>query len=230
MPAPGATAGGWTRPPTAQEFALDYLLHSIRTGRLAAGEQVSAEVVAGQIDVSHVPVREAIRRLEGRGVLTHVPRKGHFVTELNVADLDSLVVLGRLLETEALHSAVPAITDGQITRMQATIDQSRAVVGVDAFAVAAQAGAFHSILLEKGVPRLLLRQLDLLWSGMEAYRHFYYALSVYQTATCDEHGAILQALQHRDVDATIEAFNSHRISINTAMKQLPPFSEAESDV
>lgn len=218
--------GGWGRPKAAQEVALDYLLYAIRTGELAAGEQVSPEAVASQVQLSHVPVREAIRRLEGRGVLTHVPRKGHFVAELNLDDLEMLAVLGRMLETEALERAVPVITDDQVQRMRATIERSRGLVGVDGATVQAEAGAFHAILLERGVPRLLQRQLDLLWSGMEAYRHFYYARSEYQTATCEEHEAILDAVADRDVARTVEVFNAHRVSVAHATRLVAPFAES----
>lgn len=218
-------SSGWGAPRAAHEVALDFLLHAIHTGALAVGEQVSPEAIANQIDLSHVPVREAIKRLEGRGILTHIPRKGHFVTELEIHDIDSMLTLGKLLETLALEYAVPAITDDQIVRLRATIERSRLAVGHDAAAVQAEADEFHAIILERGVPRPLLRQIALLWSGMAAYRHFYYARPEYQIATCDEHAAILAALQKRDVVLAVERFNNHRANVTEATKHVAPFTE-----
>lgn len=223
-----AAASGFGRPKAANDLALEFVLHAVRTGHLRAGDQVSPEVIATQLQISHVPVREAIRRLEGRGVLTHVPRKGNFVTELNLEDMETLVVLGRLLETEALERAVPLITDDQLERMQKTIALSRPLVGSDPIGIAAASREFHGILLERGVPRLLLRQLDLLWGSMEAYRHLYYDEAVHQEATCVEHQAILDALTQRDVEKTVDVFNQHRTSINDAITQLPPFADPQS--
>lgn len=216
---------GWGVPKAAHEVALDYLLHAIRTGLLAVGEQVSPEAIASQISLSHVPVREAIKRLEGRGVLTHVPRKGHFVTELDIDDIDAMLTLGNMLETLALEYAVPVITDDQIMRLRATIERCRSEVGHDAAAVQAEADEFHAIILERGIPRPLLRQIALLWSGMAAYRHFYYARTTYQIATCEEHAAILAAIEKRDIAQTIETFNIHRANVTRATKHLAPFTE-----
>lgn len=226
MPSNAPLAGGthsWTgRPTSAQEVAMEFLLHGLRTGRYRAGDQIIPEAVAEEVGVSHVPVREAVRKLEGRGTLTHRPRKGYFVTELDVDDLDTIVLLGELLENEALRRALPEITEDQITRMRTAIDNSRALQGQDPVGVVAANRVFHEVMFERGVPKLLLHHLSLLWSMMEPYRPLLYSVEQNQNASCLEHAAILTAIANRDIDAALSAYNEHRLNIFTAMRNLIP--------
>jgi DNA-binding GntR family transcriptional regulator len=55
------------------------LAEEVRSGRLAAGEHLSAQGLADRFEVSRSPVAEALRELAARGVLRHEARKGYFV-------------------------------------------------------------------------------------------------------------------------------------------------------
>ncbi len=212
---------------TAQEAAMEFVLEGLRTGRYRAGDQVVPEYVATEVGISHVPVREAVRTLEGRGTLTHVPRKGYFVSKLDTEDLDALGTLGELLETEALHRALPAITPDQIERMHDAITAGRSHVGRDPIGVATACRDFHNVMLERGVPKLLSRHLSMMWSTMEPYRPVLYASQVNQESCCDEHAAILEAIERRDVGEAVRAYDQHRANILLAVRQQVWFSDLD---
>jgi DNA-binding FadR family transcriptional regulator len=73
-----------------QEHALEWLRRAIVAGELRPGERVGQDEVAERIGVSIVPVREALRVLEQEGQLTYIPRRGYFVVDLRVADLEEI--------------------------------------------------------------------------------------------------------------------------------------------
>ena len=60
--------------------------------------------------MSLIPVREALHALAGEGLVTYRPRRGYVVTELDLADLEEVYRLRRLLETDALRRGVPRAT------------------------------------------------------------------------------------------------------------------------
>lgn len=222
------TSAPWqARAKGAQEVAMEYLLHQLHSGRFRAGEQIVPEAIAAEIGVSHVPVREAIRTLEGRGTLTHRPRKGYFVTELDIEDLDTLATLGDLLETEALRRCVPVIDADQISRMSGAIDEGRSQVGESPIAVAAACRSFHRIMLERGVPRLLHTHLNLMWSSMEPYRPLLYAAVPNQQASCAEHEEILAAIADGDLARAIQAYDEHRNNVLGALRVLIELARPE---
>ena len=77
------------------------LADAIIAGRLSPGERVVEAALARQLKVSRSPIREAARRLEQRGLLVSHPRRGFFVRELSVREVDELYELRLCLETYA---------------------------------------------------------------------------------------------------------------------------------
>jgi DNA-binding GntR family transcriptional regulator len=53
----------------------------------------------GQLQIGRTPIREAIRRLEQEGLVDVVPRRGVFVTNVNIRDLASLTEVRLVMET-----------------------------------------------------------------------------------------------------------------------------------
>ena len=90
------------RPPTAQEAVLAELRRAIAAGELRPGEQVLQDALAERFGVSRVPLREALKILEGEGQVTYRPHRGYFVAELDLDDLREVYRIRDLLETEAI--------------------------------------------------------------------------------------------------------------------------------
>jgi DNA-binding GntR family transcriptional regulator len=76
----------------------DYLYNAIRTGDIKAGQTLTERDLAEKIGVSRTPVREAIRKLEEQGLVTHVPHKGVKVITLTVEKVKQLYEVRELLE------------------------------------------------------------------------------------------------------------------------------------
>ncbi|MBZ5199802.1 GntR family transcriptional regulator [Planomicrobium chinense] len=76
----------------------DYLYNAIRTGDIKAGQTLTERDLANKIGVSRTPVREAIRKLEEQGLVTHVPHKGVKVVTLTVEKVKQLYEVRELLE------------------------------------------------------------------------------------------------------------------------------------
>jgi DNA-binding GntR family transcriptional regulator len=75
------------RPPTTQEAVLAELRRMIARGEIRPGAQIVQDALADELGVSRVPLREALKMLEGEGLVTYRPHHGYFVTELSLADL-----------------------------------------------------------------------------------------------------------------------------------------------
>lgn len=59
---------------------------SIATGEARPGERIKEGDIARELGVSQAPVREALKRLAHEGLVTYVPRRGNFVTEISAED------------------------------------------------------------------------------------------------------------------------------------------------
>ncbi len=196
---------------TAQERMLEALRSDVLTGTLRPGEQVVQEVIAEQHGVSRVPVREALQTLTSEGLITHLPHRGYFVTQLSIPDLLEVYRLRHLLETEALREAIPVLTDQDVARIEeraAAVDA--AAQRGDLAALTTANRDFHFAMFgAAGMPRLhrLLRQL---WDASDVYRSLYFQQAVNRVRVASEHAAMLDAVRQRDVETTILLHDEHR--------------------
>ncbi|HET6510197.1 MAG TPA: GntR family transcriptional regulator [Baekduia sp.] len=196
---------------TAQQHAVDALRGLIVGGALRPGARVNQEDLAADLGLSVAPIREALRVLEQEGQLTYLPRRGYFVTELNVTDLTEIYALRAVLEERAARHALPALDDEALERVRdAARECVDAAAGGDVAAELAANRRFHFGLLEAPDQPHTLRVIRLLWDSTEAYRAMYYNSPEERRASLDAHDAILAAATARDADALVVELHAHR--------------------
>src|SRR5579871_4439312 len=135
-------------PSTITQHALDGLRRAIVAGQLRPGSRIGQEEFAGQFGVSIAPVREALRILEQEGQVTYLPRRGYFVTALEIADLEEIYALRALLEARAARHAVASLDELGLERI--VLAATDFVNAVDTADVAAELEAnrrFHLTIL-----------------------------------------------------------------------------------
>jgi DNA-binding GntR family transcriptional regulator len=102
---------------------LAALRELIGTGQLGPGQQIVQETLSATLGVSRVPIREALRVLEGEGQVVHFPNRGYFVADLSVEDLKEVYRIRALLEDEALRAAVPLLTDDDLDYIENILEK-----------------------------------------------------------------------------------------------------------
>lgn len=196
------------RTPTAQDRAAAALRAAILEGELRPGARVSQERWAERVGVSLIPVREALRALAGEGLVTYRQRRGYAVTELDLAELEEVYRLRRVLETDALVRGVPRAATHDLETLAAAMEDCRA--GVDVGARLRANRRFHDLLHGLAGSRQLSRLIDLLWDSTEAYRALYYALPGEAEEADAAHAAILAAVARADVERVVALQDAHR--------------------
>lgn len=198
-------------PGTAQEHAVAALRSLIVAGDLQPGQRVNQEDLAAAIGLSVAPVREALRVLEQEGQLTYLPRRGYFVTELRLADLQEIYALRALLETRAARHALATLDAEALNRIAAAARDCRDAARCgDVAAELAANRRFHFGILEAPDQPHTLRVIRVLWDSTEAYRAMYYNAPEERDAANDAHDRILAALRARDADRLVEELDAHR--------------------
>ena len=192
------------RHPTAQEAVAEALRRAILERELKPGDPVRQEHLARRLGVSPIPVREALRVLEGEGRLAYLPRRGYVVAALDSDDLREVYALRDLLETEAVRAAVPRLTEEQLAAIRA------AAAEVEETGSLVANRRMHFLLLEAAQRPVLLRHIRMLWDSTEAYRALYYADEGNREAAQAEHRALLAALEARDTEAVVANLRAHR--------------------
>lgn len=199
-------------PATTPDHALDGLRQAIVAGELRPGQRVAQEDVAEALGISVAPVREALRVLEQEGQVTYFPRRGYFVTELRIEDLEEIYDLRRVLEARAVRRALPAFDQQALERMKlAAVDCVDAVGEGDVTAELDANRRFHFSIF--GIPDEphSTRLIRLLWDSTEAYRALYYNSPEERRRSIDAHDRILEAVHGREEAAVVIAeLDRHR--------------------
>ncbi len=206
------------RPPTAQEFVLSELRRAILSRELRPGEPIRQDALADRLGVSRVPLREALKVLEGEGQVVYRPRCGYKVADLSLDDLLEVYFIRRLLESEAVRQAVAKLTAEDLAALAAAQQEvEKASETQDVAAMAEANRRFHFGLFERcGMPRLV-RLIRLLWDATDAYRSLYYGQHSNRARVNREHRAILAALRRRDTERVVRLLEEHR---NHAVEEL----------
>jgi DNA-binding GntR family transcriptional regulator len=199
------------RPPTAQEAVLAELRRLITAGLLRPGQQIVQDALAVQFGVSRVPLREALKILEGEGQVTYVAHRGYFVTELSLSDLIEVYRIREILEAEAVSIAVPQMTAEDIHRLEGAERDVRAAAAIaDVVAMTSANRRLHFAILDAcALPRLVWL-IRLLWDATEVYRSVYYNDAHNREMVDSEHRALVAAVRAGDATAALVVLTEHR--------------------
>lgn len=119
------------------------------TLELAPGARISEQALAERIGVGRTPVREALQRLAGDGILVTRPRRGMLVREIDLATQLRVLEARRALEVTLIRLAARRRTAEQATRLEAVAEAFREIRGHDdPLPGLRQDRAFMDLLLE----------------------------------------------------------------------------------
>jgi DNA-binding GntR family transcriptional regulator len=202
---------------TTQEAVLGELRRAISDGELRPGAVIRPDVVAEALGVSRIPVREALKILEGERLVTHRPHAGYAVTSLSAAEIEEIYWLRGLLEGEALRRGLTRATeDDRVAARQSCVAAEQALARDDANAFSEHSRRFHTVILACcGMPRLM-RLLEGLWDATETYRPASQLDETGQAALQAEHRAMLEAFLDGDAQRLTDATDQHRAHLLVA--------------
>jgi DNA-binding GntR family transcriptional regulator len=190
------TAEAMEAAPTASRSGsvYEWLRERIINGTLPAGQRIREREVALELDVSRVPVREALPQLESEGYIVTIPRRGAVVTHLTVQGVTELFDVRASLEVLAARLAAGAIAAGADTRRLTGLlgDAGRALADNDGHLIADLNAQIHEEILELSGNALLKRLMSPVNGRLR--RLFHVAADRDQAVQHDEHSALVQAI------------------------------------
>ena len=189
------------------QSAYRRLLEDIRSGVLLPGARLRETDLADRLGISRTPVREAIRQLEADGLVTHLPRQGATIRNLDHAEVVELYEMRAVLEGTAARLAARAASDIELAELVSLNSELAATpAGPQAREVNRQ---FHRSLLDAARNRFLLKSMNALQKTMLILGPTTLAHPDRAMAAVAEHAAVLAALEARDSAAAEAAMRAH---------------------
>ncbi|HZE06726.1 MAG TPA: GntR family transcriptional regulator [Solirubrobacteraceae bacterium] len=154
---------------TLAEKAFDTLHTAIITGQLRPGTRLPIEELADLLEMSPMPIREAVRRLDAAGLVENIPHRGARVTELSVTDLTEVYEARIALELPAIRRAAERFTaehEAEARRRLRALHEA----DEESFAAASEAHTrFHFALYAAAGSAWLMRLILPVWETSERY-------------------------------------------------------------
>lgn len=108
---------------SAGEGAADLIRRAILDGTLRPGQRLTEEGLAGELQISRTPVREALRVLRAEGLIESAPYQGSTVRAYTIDDLDDIYQLRAVLEGHAARRAAQRITEEDVGTLKESCDR-----------------------------------------------------------------------------------------------------------
>lgn len=187
-----------------------FLTREIIFGRLRQGQRINEAELARHLGISRNPIREAIRRLEERGMLVLSPRRGAFVRTFTHKDVDDIFSFRIVVESFALEQGLVRMTAADLDEFRLCVmgmeqaadegDEPRLVEGDLAFhrricALSANHQTLHAFSNIEAELQLLITMAE---RRFESRR-----------AAAVDHWPVVEAMAIRDVNRAKDAIREH---------------------
>jgi DNA-binding GntR family transcriptional regulator len=185
------------------ETVYDRLRAAILAFELAPGERLPERSLEARFSASRTPVRAALQRLEGEGLVTRGER-GFAVAHLDLDDVRSLAELRLAIEPAAARLAVERASDAAIAELADALPHpSTAIEGV-------RAGAeLHAALAALGGNRFMAESVRSAMTRLERTRYLEVRDAAAREAAWREHQQILAAIAARDSETAVALLTAH---------------------
>jgi DNA-binding GntR family transcriptional regulator len=184
------------------DVVTERLEAAIISGELAPGSRVSELALANSLGVSRGPLREAIRRLEGRKLVERTPNIGVRIAELSIKDLNELLIVREALEGMACAQAAENISSTELDALSRLLDdhgkQKELQSGKGYYQESKDFDFHFRIARASGNERLVSMICGDLYHLLRVYRYKSSTLTGRATKALDEHRDIIEALKKRD--------------------------------
>jgi DNA-binding GntR family transcriptional regulator len=202
-----AGMSGWVpaAPQSRTTHVLEVLKSAILNGELAPGQALVEADIAARLGVSKTPVREALKSLEGTGLVVIRPYTGAIVRIFGDEDAAAIYDMRLLLEPEAVRRSVASRAD--LGEAAAAWERSQAAADGSERSIANR--EFHRALYRHCGNPLLIRTLDGLSDQIALISAGSWARSASWPHEAEEHARILDLARTGDADGAAALVRDH---------------------
>ena len=207
------------------EKVYNYIKTNIINLTYPPGYNLNLGQLSEKLGVSPTPIKDALSRLSGEGLVEIAPRKGTYVKELSLEDIHEIVQIRIILETAALEAIAAGLTDEQLSRFSAIFGKMLTLEVVERDAASYRAyveldGEFHLLFFQILGNQRLLNIYRNLNAHIQIGRFKLQDKMGKNPTTNPEHGAILEALRERNPEKAKEAVRRHLLSLDASLTAL----------
>lgn len=187
----------------------DVLADRILSGHLVAGARIKQDELADEFATSRIPVREALRILETRGLVVLKANAGAWVSSMTLRDLELSYEIRERIEPLLLAESLPRLSEDQVRHLGELQERIEENDDVERFLELDR--EFHWTSYAGNDAPHLAAMVARLWDTTQFYRRAYVKMTGGQGSWVinSEHRLLLEAIQRRDLDSATALLALH---------------------
>lgn len=195
--------------PVASQRVADIIAERILAGTLSPGTRIKQDELAEELNTSRIPVRDALRILETRGLVTLRANAGAKVASMTLKDLEISYEIRERVEPLLLADSIPNLTKSDVEQMALLADQMEETTDVERFLNLDR--QFHWISYRGHDAPQLAQIVERLWDTTQGYRREYVklALSFGARNVAAEHRLMIEAVARGDAETATAVLVLH---------------------
>ncbi|BER92943.1 GntR family transcriptional regulator [Atrimonas thermophila] len=195
---------------TLSNKIYEILLNKIINGEIKPGTRLIERDLAEEFGVSRTPIREALNRLAKDDLIEVMPHRGAYVKGLKAEDIIEIYDIRASLERLALRLAIPSIPPSEIKRLKHMVESDtlntkeneiQHLVTIDR--------EFHRLIASCCNNKRLVALLENLANVVNVFRMMDAPIEDRAKKALQEHLAILDAIEKRDVELACKLITEH---------------------
>ena len=215
-------------PPSLAQSVADQIREEILSGRLPSGQRLVEAKIAGTLDVSRGPVREAFKLLCAEGLLEEEPRRGMYVVSLTPDDIREIYDLRSAIEGRAAQLLAASHRDADLREMRKRLEQLDAAADKGDIRAFSRADLeFHDSMVRlsrnRRIHSVFTRHVPLLKTLIPLDEHLYSSMG----DSAAEHLPLLVAIEAGDPDLASARFMAH---VDLARDRVAEYIETHPDI
>ena len=195
---------------TKNDYVYKQLKSDILEGRLRPGERIVVADLASRFELSPMPVREALVRLQQEDLIEIIPHTGARVAFTNMKKFMEIVAIRIELETFAAKLATIHITQEQIEKLTKLVEQMEQVDDRDPVAYENLNRTFHELVYSSCQNQQLYELIMSLWEKSQVSRTIFLRLSDRVATSIEEHKMWLMAIMERNEEKVAAIVRQHK--------------------
>lgn len=198
----------------------DLLRDKIQVLELKPGESINERRLSEWLGVSRTPIREAVRRLAGEGLIEIIPNVGTSVALVDPKRVSEFCIIRRSLECAAIEEAAAKVSPAILRQMERLIaEQDETIDSGDMMRNIAIDSEFHRLIHTTSQLMSLAEIMQRVMGEIVRARHLSITLPGRLREPIEEHKAIVEALRARDPKKASAAMRRHLdLSITSIMR------------
>ena len=196
-------------PRSLSDQAFEVVRERILSTQIPPLAPIRQELLAEELGISKIPLREALGRLEQQGLLSSHPNRGFFVPAMTASEAEEVFALRLKIEPEAAARASLEADAGERDAAKAALDALDAMLTTDPRGAVLLNRAFHLALVRPGGREVTTQLVERLHVLAERYVHKHLEPAGRNTRAQHEHRELLRVWLARDVERITALLEQH---------------------